>query len=92
MKPRTAGLASAIYVTELSRRSNFRGDPAALDGSDAISTLGLCPTQLIRLIDLGSKNRDLSRSFYADFDGIAVDSGDFDVNKITDDDAFVDLS
>jgi len=43
-------------------------------------------------INLGSKNRDFFRGIYPDLDCIAIDAGDLNVNKIPDDNTFIDLS
>jgi hypothetical protein len=92
MKPRTVGLASAISRCELDGR-DFWCDPTAVNRSDAISSLGFCSSQLmIRLIDLGSKNRDLFRCLDTYLYCVTVDPSDLDMDIITDHDTLIYLS
>jgi hypothetical protein len=91
MKPRTAGLASAISLRESDGR-DFRSDPTAVNRPDAFSALGFCSSQLIRLIDLGSKNWDLFRCLDAYLYRVTVDPSDFNMDRITDHDTLIYLS
>jgi len=96
---RGGGLCKDKFA-ELNRRSNkgeFFGDRVLTSlvrelRVDPFWGTGLWGVRSSARINLGAKNRNFFRSFYANFDGIAIDSGDLNVNKITDDDAFVDLS
>jgi hypothetical protein len=91
MKPRTAGLASAISLGESDRRSLGR-DPIPVNRSDALSAFGFCSSQLIRLVDLGSKNWDLFRCLDAYLYCVTVDPSDFNMDRITDHDTLIYLS
>jgi hypothetical protein len=90
IKPRTAGLASAISSGE-SNGCDLRSDTTTLNRTDA-RCLGFSPRQLIRLIDLGPKNRDLFRCFDSYLYRITVDPSDFDVDRITDHNTLIYLS
>jgi hypothetical protein len=92
MKPRTAGLASAISLSQSDRRG-LRSDPTPVNRSGAFSALGFCSSQLmIWLIDLGSKNWDLFRCLDAYLYRVTVDPSDFNMDRITDHDTLIYLS
>jgi hypothetical protein len=91
MKPRTAGLASAISPCESDGRG-LRRDPTPVNRSNAFSALGFSSQLMIRLVDLGSKNWDLFRCLDAYLDCVTVDPSDFNMDRITDHDTLIYLS
>jgi hypothetical protein len=81
-----------IFYGELNGR-DFRGDTTTVNRSHAIGCLGLSPIQLmVGLVDLGPKNRDLFRCFDTNLYCVTVNSGDFDMDRITNHNTLVYLS